>query len=64
MIGRESVAGSPDGSSDGTTMCADMIALMPASIAAWNGGRSICRHSARVWSMTGSPVWLSVAVSP
>ena len=38
MIGRDSVAGSPDGSSEGTTMCAVMIASMPASIAAWNGG--------------------------
>ena len=60
MIGLDSVAGSPDGSSAGTEMCAVMIASTPASMAAWNGGASSCSHSSRVWLMTGRPVWLSV----
>ena len=64
MIGSDRVAGSPDESSDGTVMCAVMIAGTPASIAAWNGGRSSCSHSWRVWSMFGRPVWLSWSVSP
>ena len=63
-IGRLNVAGSPDGSSAGTTMCAVMIDLMPARIAAWNGGRSIRVHSSRVWWISGIPTWLSVSVSP
>ena len=63
-IGRESVAGSSDGSSAGTTMCAVMIESIRARIAARNGGASSSSHWARVWLMTGSPVWLSVFVSP
>ena len=45
-------------------MCAVMIASMPWRMSAWNGGRSIRRHSSRVWLMIGIPVWLSVSVSP
>lgn len=63
-IGRESVAGSSDGSRAGTTMCAVMIESIRARIAARNGGASSSSHSCRVCSMTGSPVWLSVLVSP
>lgn len=63
-IGRDSVAGSSAGSRAGTTMCAVMIESMPAAIAARNGGSSSSAHCSRVWVMTGSPVWLSVLVSP
>ena len=45
-------------------MCAVMIAGTPASMAAWNGGRSSRCHSSRVWWMIGRPKWLSSAVSP
>ena len=55
MIGLDSVAGSPDGSSAGTWMCAVMIASIPASTAAWNGGLSIVSHSSRVCVMIGKP---------
>ena len=55
MIGFDSVAGIPDGSSDGTTMCAVMIESMPRLIAARNGGASMLSHSARVWLMIGTP---------
>lgn len=63
-IGRESVAGSSDGSSAGTTMCAVMTESIRARIAARNGGASSSSHCSRVCPMTGSPVWLSVLVSP
>jgi hypothetical protein len=45
-------------------MCAVMIESTPASIAAWNGGMSVARHSASERPMFGRPVWLSVAASP
>ena len=41
-----------------------MIESMPAAMAAWNGGASICRHWPRSGSTTGRLVWLSSAVSP
>ena len=55
MIGFDRVAGTPDGSSAGTTMCAVMIVSMPRLIAARNGGASMRSHSARVWLMIGTP---------
>jgi hypothetical protein len=55
MIGLERVAGTPDGSSAGTTMCAVMIVSMPRLMAARNGGASMRSHSARVWLMIGTP---------
>ncbi len=63
-IGRESVAGRPESSSAGTTMCAVMIDSTPASIADSNGGRSMLSSSSRVWSITGRPVCESTLVSP
>lgn len=63
-IGRERVAGSPEGSSAGKTMCAVITASTPASTTARNGGSSSSSHRARVCRITGSPTWLSVSVSP
>src|SRR5215207_4701679 len=36
----------------------------PAAIPARNGGASICPDCSRVWKIQGTPVWLSVTVSP
>ena len=63
-IGLLSVAGSPEGSSAGTTRCPLMIMSAPALIAALNGGASVRSHCSLVCVITGMPVWLSVAVSP
>lgn len=63
-IGRERVAGSPEGSSAGKTMCAVITASTPASTTARNGGSSSSSHRARECRITGSPTWLSVSVSP
>lgn len=63
-MGRDRVAGSSDGSRDGTTMWAVITASIPAAIADRNGGASSVSHSSRVWWMYGSLVWLSSVVSP
>ena len=48
----------------GTMMCAVMIESTPCAMSALNGGRSSCCHCSFVWLMIGTPVWLSVSVSP
>ena len=64
ITARESVAGSPEGSSLGMATCAVMIASTPRSIAARNGGASTRRHRALEYVMTGRSWWLSTLVPP
>ena len=63
-IGWDIVAGAPLGSTDRSTTCAVMIVSTPVRIADRNGGRSIASSCARVCVTSGSPKWLSTAVSP
>jgi len=63
-IGSDRLAGAPDGSSDGATMCAAMISSVPAAIAARNGGRSLRSKSARVSSVTAMPLSVLILVLP
>ena len=52
-ISLETVAGRS--STAGTVTCATMIAGTPASIASWNGGRSIRFIFAREWVTFANP---------
>ena len=64
MIVRDIVAGTSFGSMFGKRMWLLIMAGMPASIAARNGMSSHDSSSASVFSMRGSPMWESTAVSP
>jgi hypothetical protein len=41
-----------------------MTMSAPAAMPARNGGASVSSHCARVWKIQGTPLWLSVTVSP
>ena len=63
-ISRESVAGTPAGSSAGKATCAVMIDATPASIAARNGTRSVWNSVSWSVSTVGSASCESTVVRP
>ena len=64
MIVRDIVAGTSFGSMFGKRMWLLIMAGMPALIAARNEMSSHASSSSIVFSMRGSPMWESTAVSP